>query len=1239
MTRRLLWLFLLALLLLSAAAVSWLFATEAGLRWTYARLQSALPGTLEIEMLDGRLMGPLIARGVRYRTPTLDARVRELVLDWSPAQLLRGRVVVQNLSLRDTRVQLFPSTENEPPPSPSFRFPLKIEVARFSADNLQIAGADQTPFDIQTIRFGGTLDTDRLEVDQLELSGRQLELNARGALARSAGSERLTVDVRFDGLGPTPLAAHAELAGNLADLAIDVRTSEPLQSELHGKVKDALTQPAWQVQWRVPAFNLNRLKPNLVGAAALDVSASGDRARFESRGTLTARYADLPVTGSFRLSGSTNGALRLDELVLRSPPARAQISASGDWNSASGVAHADVRWRDLDWPTQQPLLTSPTGRLQVNGTPSRYHFTLTAESRGAKFPTGTLHASGRGDVSAVSVDTLTLETLNGVVEGQGRAAWSPRLTWDVSIKGRGLDPGVAWPQWRGDIALSAQASGRNGEIRVALPELKGTLRDRAFSARGEAWQRGTTYPRLALNVRSGNATINIAGGLQNEWNLGWQIDAPNLAALWPETGGRLRANGRITGRRAQPTIQARMTGSELRYNDLQARTLDAEANIDLSDRQSSRLDVRLANAVIGARALDRMALNGTGYVSKHSLALNAHMGDMKLALGLNGGVRDASWRGALASGTWDIGAEHWTLNRPAALFASATRIELAPTCWRGGAAELCARVNHTTGDTTVALNATDVPLALLARLLDNPIDLRGRFGGTGELQLHGGRLRHADARVQTSAGSVRAAAAGVGTALEYEQARATLQVDDHGLRAHAELRLAGSDGATFDVALPQFNAPEPTGANQPVKGSLVLALRDLSPFAALLPEVEQLRGTLRADLSIQGTLADPQLRGSARMSDAAGRIAALGILVHDVRIDATPEGRDIRLSGYARSGNGELALTGRFMLGAFPAWRAELRIAGSQFEAVDLRETHVNATPDLRVQLAPGVVNVQGEVLIPRASFAPRPQRRNIAPSSDVVIEGGPDTAAETPTAWAVTASIKVTLGDKVSFEGFGLNAMIAGSITLIDTPAQVTTARGELNVTSGRYEAYGQKLTIERGRLLFAGGPVDDPAIDARAIRRVDPLPGASAVTAGIEVKGTLKAPQLTLFSDPTMAQSDALSYLLFGQPVDTANPGQGAALASASRALQLSGGERLAQRLGSRLGLEDVEISQGPNSEAALVLGKRLSPRLYINYSIGLVEPINTVRIRYQVTTHWILQAESGLHGGADLIYTIER
>jgi hypothetical protein len=61
---------------------------------------------------------------------------------------------------------------------------------------------------------------------------------------------------------------------------------------------------------------------------------------------------------------------------------------------------------------------------------------------------------------------------------------------------------------------------------------------------------------------------------------------------------------------------------------------------------------------------------------------------------------------------------------------------------------------------------------------------------------------------------------------------------------------------------------------------------------------------------------------------------------------------------------------------------------------------------------------------------------------------------------------------------------------------------------------------------------------------------------------------------------------------------------------------------------------------------VGKYLSPRLYVNYGIGMFSPINTFTIRYLLGRTWSIQTQQGaaLNGqgqatGVDVLYTVER
>lgn len=100
-----------------------------------------------------------------------------------------------------------------------------------------------------------------------------------------------------------------------------------------------------------------------------------------------------------------------------------------------------------------------------------------------------------------------------------------------------------------------------------------------------------------------------------------------------------------------------------------------------------------------------------------------------------------------------------------------------------------------------------------------------------------------------------------------------------------------------------------------------------------------------------------------------------------------------------------------------------------------------------------------------------------------------------------------------------------------------------------------------------------------------------------------------------------------------------EGSVLRDALQDVGLVGGEVLAARLGTALGLEESRLVTENGRATSLVLGTQLSPRLTVGYSIGLFGVANVLRIGYRIGTGWVVQAESGGEAGADIIYIIER
>jgi translocation and assembly module TamB len=87
------------------------------------------------------------------------------------------------------------------------------------------------------------------------------------------------------------------------------------------------------------------------------------------------------------------------------------------------------------------------------------------------------------------------------------------------------------------------------------------------------------------------------------------------------------------------------------------------------------------------------------------------------------------------------------------------------------------------------------------------------------------------------------------------------------------------------------------------------------------------------------------------------------------------------------------------------------------------------------------------------------------------------------------------------------------------------------------------------------------------------------------------------------------------------------------------MQGGALLAGEMSRYVGLDEVAFEAGADREASLVLGKFLSPRLYIGYGISLTDSINTFKLRYTVGDRWEVRGEAGEEQSVDIEYKIDR
>src|SRR5690606_24527822 len=307
----------------------------------------------------------------------------------------------------------------------------------------------------------------------------------------------------------------------------------------------------------------------------------------------------------------------------------------------------------------------------------------------------------------------------------------------------------------------------------------------------------------------------------------------------------------------------------------------------------------------------------------------------------------------------------------------------------------------------------------------------------------------------------------------------------------------------------------------------------------------------------------------------------------------------------------------------------KLRVEGERLQIVNVPEARILASPELDFVIAGRRIDVTGEVRLPFANIEPADLTSAVLSSGAEVLVG--EEPIDPSQRWNIHSNIRLVLGDEVRLESLGLSARLGGAIEVRTDADQASRGLGELVVSEGRYAALGRLLDIERGRLIYNNVPLNDPAIDLRA-QKVFP-----DVIAGVNVRGSLRAPRLTFYSEPSLPQSQIASLILAGGSIESLSDSQ--APGAARNDLLAQGGAILAQRVGTQVGVDDVGIESDIHNQASLVLGKYLSDRLYISYGISLAEAINTLKLRWTISDRWTIKTEAGQERSADIVYTLKK
>lgn len=401
-------------------------------------------------------------------------------------------------------------------------------------------------------------------------------------------------------------------------------------------------------------------------------------------------------------------------------------------------------------------------------------------------------------------------------------------------------------------------------------------------------------------------------------------------------------------------------------------------------------------------------------------------------------------------------------------------------------------------------------------------------------------------------------------------------------------------------------------------------------------------GRVLGDVTVEGTLANPNVQGGFATEDAEVTLAPLYTRLSEIAAEVTFSGQSATLDRFeARVGRGRISGKGGTAMvvtpdgyderaedaegrtGLWGAWSqaGDLSLELSGFPVVrpefplGVADGRIDAThraaPDethIAVEVAESRVRLTNKRLMPARAIA-RNARIGYHDWTGAV------RAADSVFAGEGTLTVDLALKDPIDIRGDRTGLQMEGRMR-IERVDDVAKVDGGFDVLSGHFELFDNPFELREGRIYMLGGDLGADTGDAErreaSIRR-DPdrpetalplEPVVDFTSSGyvvdtdvlVKVEGPFRRPELVLASNPSLPEYQILTLLVTGR-VDAVDERNGDVRRQVEQLANRFHNPSLKRQLFDRLGVDNLGVGFGSSVDQPIVtVGKQLTREVYV-------------------------------------------
>ena len=1265
-----------AVILVPVLGVAGALSFDAGQRGLI-QLADKMLDSFSVEQIEGGLQNGLVLNNVRYQTAGIDTHIAQARLQLDFGCLLSREVCLRDFTLNKPTIAintalLPPSTPDDSKSGPMKRISLPIGI---NAENLAVqdlsVNIDQTHLTLSHFKSAVSLNNEKgLTIAPTEINDISVISKKLSEVKSEPKAEQPNKPVDWDAIEQSLTPA---FLGNVSEIILPFdlhipaikgknwhyqavnEKGETLQSiEIPSLIAQADTvDNQLQLQKLAVESSLGNLssqgKLQLHGDMPLDLTLKSHLEPLKSDGKeiLPASDVDLTLLGSLKkstaLSLKTKGVLDA-ELNGEVQLAQDKMPLNLTLNVAKGQ-YAFVN-------TMAPLKINDV-TLKLTGDLLNYHAELKGGVDGMDYiPASKVDLNADGKLYEVTVNKLGIASLDGKSEFAGAVSWKEGANWDVQADLEKINIGFYVPVMPATLSGKLHSRGFAGsqgwQVELPVADLNGTLSSNPISLKGSATLNQNVLLTVPdLQVRYGENHLNARGVLDDHSDFVLDVDAPNLRGLWSDLSGNVKGHAAISGQFTNPNLDLDLTSSNLHLQGFQLSKASAKGNIKSDPLAKGQFNIKAEQLHYGEsvklRLLD-LALSGDE--QNHLLTLKSQGEPVAANLQINGHFDRTleMWKGTLSQAKFDTPIGDVKSNQAIAVSYDhkQTQANIAAHCWQNTDVELCFPQSFNVGKQgNIPFQFKRVNLDLVNKLIEQD-SLKGN------LQAQGNVAWFTDKPFQFSA-KVDGNHLAFSQKLDYRTfkldiPKLTLNADiqNNNLVLKTDINVHNQGRVVGDIHLNDL------AKNRQLGGTLAIERLNLSIANQLLTSGESVNGEVVSKLSFGGNLEKPLLNGNFNIRNIRTNLKSMPVNITDGDIAVHFHGNNSTLQGKIETSDSRLNLTGRANWANIEHWTTELNAQANNFNVDIPSMAKLRFSPNITVKANPKELNLSGTVDIPWARIRIDSLPDTAEPvSEDEVILNGPhkskeelikrEFAAKTKSGMDIRSDLRINIGKDVSLDAYGLKTNLDGLLSVKQDRGNLGLF-GQINLTKGRYVSFGQDLLIRKGQINFSGQP-SQPMLNIEAIRNPEAMED-SKITAGVRVIGTADRPDVTIFSEPSKPQDQALSYLLTGRSLENSGEaGSSGSVGAALLGLGLSKSGKLVGSIGEAFGIQDLNLgTSGVGDKSKVTVSGNLTNRLQIKYGVGLFDGLAEVTLRYRLMPQLYFQSVSSTNQVFDLLYQFE-